>query len=105
MTKICPEDLYNCNHHHKITDGQELVNFGNGTFVADKERIPLLKALNEAGLRTRTHCYGHGTGQSFISIILDKGVSFEVREVDEIHSSRSDYDGAFELLVSWQRKD
>ena len=32
------------NHYHKITKDQQFVNFGTGGFVADKKRIPLLKA-------------------------------------------------------------
>lgn len=99
------QDLYNCNHHHEITDKQEFVDFGTGQFVADKERIPLLKALNEAGLVTRTHCYGHETGQSFVSIVLDKGTFIEVRQVQEINSSRDDFDGKTEVLIVWNRKD
>ena len=44
-----PTDKYkHCNHHHEIGDNHELVDFGDGEFVANKEAIPLLKALSEA---------------------------------------------------------
>jgi hypothetical protein len=92
------------NHHHPITADQTIVDFGTGQFIADNQRIPLLKALNEAGLITRTHCYGHETGQSFISIILDNA-SIEVRQVNENDAERTTFNGKTELLIAWKRKD
>jgi len=37
-----PSDNFkHCNHHHELTDKHEIVDFGNGEFVANKEAIPL----------------------------------------------------------------
>lgn len=40
-----------CNHYHELTKEHEIVNFGDGEFVANKKATPLLKALNELGLK------------------------------------------------------
>lgn len=89
-----------CNHHHPLDDAHEVVDFGDGEFVANKEAIPLLKALNEAGLRTRTHHYTGGS-HSFISILLDDNVDVEIRMVNEKDADRTKYNGKKELLISW----
>ena len=94
-----------CNHYHNITAKQNIVDFGTGKFIADKKRIALLKALNECGLITRTHCYGHETGYSFISILLDDNIEIEVRTVTEKHSSREYPIKLKELLITWKRID
>jgi len=95
-------DFVFCNHHHAITEDQKLVNFGSGQFVADKVMIPLLKALNEIGLTTRTHCSGHEHKDAFISIILDNA-EIEVKEVNERDSSRTQFNGKREILIQWKR--
>jgi hypothetical protein len=100
-----PKSLKKHNHHHEIAKDQKIVNFGTGQFVADIPRIPLLKALNEVGLITRTHCYGHTTGQSFVSILMQRGTSFEIKEVDETHADRCRFNGMKELVICWNRKD
>ena len=92
-----------CNHHHELTEDHEVVDFGDGKFVANKAVIPLLKALNEAGLRTRTHHY-EGGEHGFVSIILDN-VSLEVRKVHEVHSTRTKYNGKTELLIVWTNRN
>lgn len=89
-----------CNHHHELTDKHEIVDFGDGEFVANKDAIPLLKALNEAGLKTRTHHCEKGK-HSFISILLD-GVDCEIKEIAEMDSTRTRYDGKFEILLKWK---
>lgn len=93
----------NCNHHHEITSEQTEVDFGTGKFIADNQRIALLKALNEAGLTTRTHCYGHETGHSFVSILLDD-VEVQVRDVNE-RPDRKFAKGKKELIITWKRTD
>jgi len=90
-----------CNHHHKITKEQKIVDFGSGKFVADKIAIPLLKALNEIGLETRTHHIDESGG--FVGIIIDD-VGIEIRKVFERDSTRTKYNGKLELLISWDRK-
>lgn len=89
------------NHHHTLEGDHTVVELGGEKFVANNAAIPLLKALNEAGLNTRTHHYEGPDSQSkFVSILLD-GVRLEVREVNEIHAERSKYNGKQELLISW----
>lgn len=88
------------NHHHELTDDYKEVDFGDGRFVANVAAIPLLKALNEAGLRTRTHHYT-GSGPGFISILLDESVSIEIKTVNEIDATRTKYNGKKELLIHW----
>lgn len=89
------------NHHHEIDDKHELVDFGDGEFIANKEAVPLLKALAEVGLRTRTHHIGEGQ-YAFISILLDN-VRLEVNRVFERDADRTKYNGKMELLISWER--
>jgi transcriptional regulator with XRE-family HTH domain len=88
------------NHHHELTDDHEIVDFGDGAFVANKDGITLLKALNELGLRTRTHHIEKGE-HSFVSIILDN-VSVEIREVFEKDASREKFNGKHELLLQFE---
>ena len=53
----------------------------NGVRVwADPEMIPLLKALNAAGLVTRSHCVGHETGRPWVAIRTDNIERIEVRK-------------------------
>lgn len=100
LTKIDTDKYKYCNHHHELTDEHELVDFGDGEFVANKAAIPLLKALNEAGLKTRTHHFTHEDGHGFISILLDN-VRIEVKTVNEIDADRTKYNGKKELLLIW----
>lgn len=93
------------NHHHKLTKDHKLVNFSNSKFVADKKRIPLLKALNQCGLVTRTHCYGHETGYSFVGIMFENDMSIEIKNIFERDSLRTKFNGKTELLISWKRID
>lgn len=89
-----------CNHHHELTDNEEMVDFGDGQFIANKIAIPLLKALNEAGLKTRTH-HMDDNG-AFVSILLDN-VRVEIKEVNEIDATRTKYNGKYELLILWNK--
>ena len=96
-----PSERYQyCNHHHELTDQHELVDFGDGEFVANKMAVPLLKELNESGLRTRTHHVDHTGG--FVSILLDNA-RVEVKTVNEIDADRTKYNGKYELLIIWDR--
>ena len=92
------EKYKHCNHHHELTEEHELVDFGDGEFVANKMAIPLLKALNECGLKTRSHHMDNDGG--FVCILMDN-VRIEVRAVEEIHAERTKYNGKQELLISW----
>ena len=90
-----------CNHHHELTPDHEIVNFGNGEFVANKMAIPLLKAMNEAGIKTRTHHMDENE-HGFISILLDN-VRLEIKPVNEADATRTKYNGKYELLISWTK--
>lgn len=92
-----------CNHYHEIGDNHEMIDFGDGEFVANKEAIPLLKALNEIGLRTRTH-HIDKERNAFISILLDNA-NIEVKKVYERDADRTKYNGKYELLISWKKDD
>lgn len=88
-----------CNHYHELTKDHQIVDFGHGQFMANKIAIPLLKALNEAGLHTRSHHMG--TENNFVCIIMDN-IHIEVRKVNEVHADRDNYNGKMELLISWK---
>ncbi len=88
-----------CNHHHELTDQHEIVDFGSGEFVANKIATPLLKSLNELGLKTRTHHVDKEGG--FVSILLDN-VTVEIQQVHEIHANRTNYNGKYEVLIKWR---
>ncbi len=91
-----------CNHHHELDENYEVVDFGDGEFVANKEAIPLLKALNEAGLKTRTHHFTNNDNGGFVSILLDN-VRVEIKKVNEIDADRTKYNGKYELLIMWDK--
>lgn len=91
------------NHHHEMTDRHELVDYGDGEFIANIEAIPLLSALNQAGIKTRTHHFD-GEGYGFVGILLDN-VTIEVRTVNEGSSTRDKYNGKKELLISWEKQN
>lgn len=92
-----------CNHYHELSDNHEIVDFGDGEFVANKEAIPLLKALNELGIRTRSHHIDNNK-EGWFSIILNNNIRFEVKEVNEIHADRIKYNGKFELMIFFNKK-
>jgi hypothetical protein len=91
-----------CNHYHELTDQHEIVDFGDGEFVANKEAVPLLKALNELGLRTRTHHISEAGENNFISILLGEKINIEIKTVNEVDSDRTKYNGQKELLIQWR---
>lgn len=90
-----------CNHHHELTDQHEIVDFGDGEFVANVQAIPLLKALNAVGLKTRTH-HLNNEKYAFISILLDN-VTLEIKPVFEKDATRTKYNGKTELLIHWTK--
>ena len=99
-----PTDKYkHFNHHHELTDKYEIVDYGDGEFIANKEAIPLLKALNELGLRTRTHHIDKDGG--FFSILIQDGIEVSIRKVFERDSDRTKYNGMTELLISFNREE
>lgn len=77
--------------------GQELMTVDGFSFHADKEMIPLLTALNNAGLQTYSHCAGHeheggAYTPSWVVLELPKGVNVEIRH----HLGRS------QMLLRWE---
>ena len=87
------------NHHHELTPEHEIVNYAGVEFVANKMAIPILSALHDLGLRTRTHHVQDKQG--FVSVLLDPGVSVEVRQVNERDADRDIYNGQTEVLLRW----
>ena len=63
-------------------------------FWADNELIPLLVALNKAGLITRSHCSGHGEGPSWVVIQSSNILGVEIRK-DETYN---------EIVLTWDPK-
>lgn len=90
------------NHHHELTDEHQMVDFGDGEFIANKAAIPLLKALNDLELRTRTHHVDDNGGFFSILIDEDKDLSFSFQHVNERDSNRTKYNGMSELLIHWR---
>ena len=73
-------------------DRQEEVELCGKKVWADPELIPLLKALNDVGLQTRSHCCGHGTAPAWVAIRLDSINGVEIR-------TDANYR---ELLITWR---
>lgn len=96
---ITSEEFNYCNHHHALTSKHRLVDFGDGEFVANVDAIPLLEALNTLGLRTRTHHVDESGG--FFSILLEQNVHCYIRQVNELDSTRTKYNGKTEILIEW----
>ena len=97
-----PTDKYKyCNHHHELTDQHEIVNFGDGEFVANKKAILLLKALNELGLRTRSHHIADDSQYGWFTILLDN-VEIAIVDVNEADADRTKYNGKKELRLTFK---
>lgn len=90
-----------CNHHHELSDNHQIVDFGYGEFVANKEAVSLLKSLNELGLKTRSH-HIDNKPHAWITILLDN-VDIEIRTVDERDATRTRYNGKKEMLIRWTK--
>lgn len=99
-TQICTEKYKHFNHYHELTDQHQIVDFGDGEFIANIAAIPLLKALNELGLKTRTHHVDDDGGFFSILIDKDKDMIFSLNHINETH--RRKYDGETELLIQWR---
>ena len=91
------------NHHHELTDEHEFVDFGTGEFIANKKAIPLLKALNELGLITRTHHVDENGG--FVGIVMGKNIEVTIRGIHERDAERSRFDGKNEILIQWSKNN
>lgn len=87
------------NHHRELTEDEQIVDFGDGEFIANKAAIPLLKALSDLGLQTRTHHVDDDGG--FVGILLSDKISIRVGIVNEHDATRTKYNGMTELLISW----
>ena len=97
-----PTDKYkHMNHYHELTERQEIVDLGTGPFVADKAMLPLLRALNEIGICTRSHNYDEKTGQHFVAICLDKGTSVSITDGHENYSNRKDMCD-HQIVIGWK---
>ena len=104
MDKVKETSKYKyCNHHHELTDNHEIVDYGDGDFVANKQAIPLLKALNEIGLKTRSH-HIVDTEWAWVCVLLDNVTSLEVRKVHEGDTDRTKYNGKMEVYIQWKKE-
>jgi hypothetical protein len=90
-----------CNHHHELDRHHKKIDLGDGEFIANKEAIPLLKALNKLGLKTRTHHISYKSDYAFVSILLDNA-EIEIKNVNEVNADRDKYNGKTEVLISWR---
>jgi len=80
--------------------GQQEMSRPDGfSFMADREMVPLLTALNGAGIQTYSHCAGHESGQCAWVVLELEGLELEVRPpVDDAGSGSPR--GA-QLLLRW----
>lgn len=100
--RLSTEKYKHFNHYHELTNKHRVVDFGDGEFIANTDAIPLLKALSEIGLKTRTHHIDKDSEGGFFSILVEPNVSFQIRQVNE--RDRTKYDGMTELLISWRNE-
>ena len=89
------------NHFHELSNEHEFVDYGDGGFIANKMAVPLLTALNELGMKTRTHHIDEEGG--FVSILLEDNITIEVRTVNE--RFRDKYNGKKEVIIQWYEKE
>jgi hypothetical protein len=82
----------NC-HAPGHQERQQKIIINDEEFWADPEMIPLLRALNEAGLKTRSHCSGHESDRSFVVLRMDNIEGVEIRNHGEYK----------ELVLIWKK--
>lgn len=85
-----------CNHHHELTEDHEVVTIGGEKFVANKKAIPLLEALNDVGLKTRSHHIDNPSDNSFVCLLMENIHSVEMRTLS---------DGTKQLCIQWNQND
>jgi hypothetical protein len=59
----------------------------------DTEFVPLLKAMNDAGLLTRSHCCGHDKNPAWVAIRMGNITGVEIRNQGKYK----------EILLTWKR--
>lgn len=79
------ENIYRQPGHEEY---QELVTLCGQELWVDRPFVPLLKAMNEAGLRTRSHCCGHGSSPAWVVIRLDNIIGIEILRYGEYNEVR-----------------
>ena len=72
-------------------DVQIPVEINGKTVWCDPNMIELLVALNNAGLVTRSHCGGHGSGNKFVVIRSENITDVQILNHGEYN----------EILISW----
>lgn len=78
----------------KAGDHQEKIEIDGQDVWADPEMIPLLKALNDAGLITRSHCSGHGNEHAWVVLRMDNIEDIQIRNNGQYK----------ELILGWNPK-
>lgn len=72
---------------------QEPIELNGKIALIDVELIPLIRALNDAGLITRTHCSGGEDKKAWVTIQMENITWIEIRK-----------DARFnEILLKWDR--
>ena len=73
------------------------------TFYADPEMVPLLEALNRAGVQTYSHCSGHLFHDERTGEVLGHGPAWVVLELDNLNIETRQKDGRTQLLLTVPR--
>lgn len=96
MSKVFTEKYLWCNHHHELTNEHEIISIDGNEFVANKKAIPLLRALNNIGLKTRSHHINEIDENSFICILMDNIHTVEIKTLQN---------GKQQLCIQWKQKE
>lgn len=95
MSNVPSEKYAWCNHHHELTDRHEMVTIGGNKFVANKKAIPLLQALSDAGLKTRSHHIDKPEDNAFICLLMDNVHTVDIHRLE---------DGTQQLCIQWKQR-
>lgn len=95
-------DYSHVNHHHPPTENHTIITIDGEEIVANKEAIELLVALNNTGLKTRSHHVDKEGG--WVTILMDNVDRLSIQDVYEKDTPRTKYNGKRELLISWKNK-
>lgn len=95
-------DYTHVNHHHPLTEDHTVINLDGEDIVANTPAVELLLALNNSGLKTRSHHVEKDYG--WVTILMDNIVSLDIRDIYEKDTPRTKYNGKRELLISWTNK-
>ena len=78
-----------------VPERQSLIDIDGQKVWIDNDFIDLIRALNEAGLKTRSHCAGHGHPHAWVIIRTDNITGVEIRNDDPYK----------EIVIQWIRNE